>query len=465
MEAKANKTESIFSLPLLSENLVDQHAYHECPWEPVIRTDFLKLIYCGTLLSFPRSKVRSFWAKHPLSLGHKSFSDTELLNFFWNSSSNVPISYISEVLGDLEFALSSSNISADLFLRRLYDHVGSGSFLPTKKLLSISKHLIESFVRSIDLRTHLLRNLHEVNRYFAPDTPHSLNSLKEMDGLIRAVMILIPDRLFRNRYPGLDPFTWIVSTVKNAPANLGLEPFERVSMLSDNRHIDEILANGEDLQLIDSCFLINGEEYGQITSFTDFCKRNAIKPGHFGFETCSVLEITRDYICPVRKRTVLHKGCCYGAPVYFYSVSYKKSHQKKGFLQKAIENTQKEKQSWVELERMHQEAIKTEELCFVFDKKEQAISVNHKYLVKGIPARILSRMISQFVDGSRSAFSYSEFLHDREVITEPSNPNLAIRFSRIVSILDKKLPQFSLIKAGRGKLAVKTHCAIKFVER
>lgn len=470
---KSASVENSLTPPPISQSLIRDHLKgptHSTnrEWEPSVSSIFLKVLYAGTLLEFSPEQLRNFWNKHPLNFGSRTYRGQELLRFIWTSNTTLPLSYISEVASSLETEIVDHGKSIETFLHNILPRLNSGCLIPPSKIMLVSKQHLEGFIRSGDRLTYLLRCLQDVSRHFAPDTPHCLFSTVTANGYTRSTMLLIPDRLFRNRYPGLDPLIWIASMVKTAPVSLGLKAFDSVQILSDNRHIDEILIGSETAEMDGDRLILNNEVYGRIVSFGDFCARHSLNLTQLGFNDCPVLEVSRDYYCHRRNRTVLHAGCIYGGPVYLYTLGHSRTtSREKNFLLSLIENSLREKQLWRFLDRKHQEILRPEDagLSFTFDSDEQTLSVNRKHLLRGVPARILSSMLRQYVEDNRSQFTYGDFLQDREVITEPSNPNLAIRFNRISSTLSRKTPQMCLKKEGRGRLRLRTSCRIFYSKR
>ncbi|MFP4013490.1 MAG: hypothetical protein ACLFVQ_05340 [Chitinispirillaceae bacterium] len=437
-------------------------------WEPSLNSVFLKVLYSGTLLEFSPERLHCFWSKHPLTFGGRTYRGQELLEFIWTNNTTLPLSYISEVVHSLETEVTGFGSSIDNFLEGILSRLNTGCFIPSSKIMQVSKQFFEGFIRSGDQHTYLLRCLQDVSRHFAPDTPHCLLNTQKVNGHTISTVLLIPDRLFQNRYPGLDPYVWVARMIKAAPVSLGLSPFESVRNLSDNRRIHEILINGEKAEMEGNQFTLNNEVYGRVVTFGDFCARHSLKLSHLGFDDCHVLEVDRDYYCLRRKRTVLHAGCIYGGPVYLYTVSHpRNASRQKGFLVKLIENSRKEKQLWRFLNTKHKELLREERvgLSFLFDSDEQTLSVNRKHLLRGVPARILSSMLRQYVEENCSQFTYGDFLRDREIVTEPTNPNLAIRFNRIATTLSRKAPQICLAKEGRGRLRLRMSCRVSYSER
>lgn len=164
---------------------------------------------------------------------------------------------------------------------------------------------------------------------------------------------------------------------------------------------------------------------------------------------------------------MLHAGCVYGAPVCFYSIKYTRHDDSPvNSLGILIENISREKEVWRTVERKHRQLLESEKkLNFVYDAEEQTLSLGHKHLLRGVPARILFTMLLEFAEDRRTLFTYGEFQKDPSIVPEPTTPNLAIRFNRIASTLKRKVPQLNLVKDGRGRLRLRTSSSVSIIQR
>jgi hypothetical protein len=66
-------------------------------------------------------------------------------------------------------------------------------------------------------------------------------------------------------------------------------------------------------------------------------------------------------------------------------------------------------------------------LCFVFHHQDETISCNGEHLLRGVPAKILQKVLMAHTLTGRSSFENREFRRDPDLGLDPLNPNLESR--------------------------------------
>lgn len=94
-------------------------------------------------------------------------------------------------------------------------------------------------------------------------------------------------------------------------------------------------------------------------------------------------------------------------------------------------------------------------LSFKFHSEDESISCNHRYLTKGVPALILRHILAAYSAEGRSYFEYREFKRDRSLFPTPKATNFEVRFRRLISLLDERVPDVILESAGPGRFHVR----------
>lgn len=94
-------------------------------------------------------------------------------------------------------------------------------------------------------------------------------------------------------------------------------------------------------------------------------------------------------------------------------------------------------------------------LSFEFHPEDESISCNHRYLTRGVPALILKHILVVYSAEGRSYFEFREFKRDRSLFPTPKATNFEVRFRRLISLLDERIPQMILESAGPGRFHVR----------
>jgi hypothetical protein len=241
-----------------------------------------------------------------------------------------------------------------------------------------------------------------------------------------------------------------------APVMFGMPPFEEFGMIADTRHPESVIweksivatrENGE--------LLLNGLPFGTSVSFHGFCKAMDIDLSKYHVPDMEVDLLETDYLCPMRKRIVLHKGCVYGAPVFLNWVSHRKMNiQGKGLLDYFISDLAREEDLQNdELEKRHIALLAhvAGRAKFHYHPSDESMTLNDAHFTKGIPAKILKFLLETYLNDGKSEFEYRELKRLFEISLGQKNSNFEVRFYRLVEKLDNEPIGLRLEKTGRGK--------------
>ncbi len=421
---------------------------------PRVRSEVLKSLYVAMLLHFPLEWVVEFWSQHPYPCDEGNAEGSRLFECLWTEKKLLPIAYVTSVFNSLEpFLVARQRCVLD-FLEFYYVGINSGIFIPAKFALGILNPFLGRFFSSRDLRYYLLSLSHHIASKVFPGlklSTVSVDSHPDWRQVIRAVDVRLTE--FPNS-PILDLHLYYGESLKHYPLVLSLPSFEDVSALADCRLPQQIAPEVQ----------IKGRE----VEFHAFCLEAGLDPVKVGWPNTRVWLAEEDYLCPLRQRTVLRRGCVYGAPVFLLKLRFLKNIQRppnflKNFVASVLDS---EESPQIKAEKLHRKLIRETDrnLDVVFHSQDIRITVNGRHLVSSAPARILERLIKEHLATGRSEFQHLEFIHDESVISHQSNPNFIIRLNRLEKTLAKKCPDIKIAKSGRGLISFKCRRKMTFRE-
>ncbi|NLD91384.1 MAG: hypothetical protein GX639_01820, partial [Fibrobacter sp.] len=262
----------------------------------------------------------------------------------------------------------------------------------------------------------------------------------------------------------------MIPKIKYAPLCINYPPFDNVSIVADCRSVGEILAD-KSVHEENGLLYVNSSVVGHVVDFglflanldVDIHKIDNVEK----IIPCNVIEVITPYFCEKRNREVLHAGCVYGAPFTLFSIMYK-------IIEKNTQTTLSyffRKSSsphpavWNRIKAKHRKFIRclNTNYEFVYKADCDAIYCNDKLLVRNIPAKILKKVLLLYIDDVKT-FERKVLLDDQEIVYDRSNPGLEIRMQRLLVVLERLCPLFTIKRLERGVFKIESQCPVGFTE-
>jgi hypothetical protein len=411
----------------------------------LIRPGILKLIHQFLLINYQIEDVWQFWNNHLPGSGNsqrntrRAFFNTILL-----SNKGLPIDYVMNVLTAVESFLVNREESSSDFARKLFwnmANAGHGNF--AKTVYFWRSTLRKNGVGNVDLRHKIFQSSNRTCRFICRNFHFEIVKESNDRGIFNAVF-LFALKTHRGLFsPSFDCAQWVGARVKTLPLMFGLPEYDQVQIISDVRELHEIVPEGTPVTVENSYSSILGVK-GEKKSFREFVNRMGLSKLHDSFKAIQteVMEVLEDYYCPTRKRIVLHKGCVYGAPVYLFKITYAESKPQNPWdaLAHIIKTSAKEKELEIRINVLHEKFLmQGGPLCtFLYDKQSNCLFLNGRLLSRNIPAKILSKIIRQYLLDGTTEFERRWLLSDPDIVRDRTNPNLERRIRLVLAAFEHK---------------------------
>ncbi len=387
-----------------------------------------------------------------MRLPSRTLSGSDLFKHLWEDTEGVPLTYILEVLQDLEpFLLSKQSDPAEFF-RFLALDFNRGSFFSAKFLLLLLHPVLENFFSSRDPRLELMNAMPLIFKKAFPDLDFSIVSRSE-EGDFRLVSICIRFPIPPSACGKLDMEGLVDIGLRYLPRFFGMPEFEKAEVLCSVLHPSFII-EGEYPGTDETGIFHRGNIKGGFRSFADLCESWGIKEILRESDRLQVPVISEDYHCPLRKRVALSRGVAYAAPVTLVRFRFQKNLPRpKIFLQNFIASAVENRDVYLEeAGKKHREMLDSlsEKMQIHYDVATRRLFVNGRLVAKSLPGAILAKILDQCLKEQRFEFEYREFVLDPNLGLNPLNPNFVLRLNRLSATLRKKCPEMGIETVRRG---------------
>ena len=434
----------------------------------------LRALHSGLLLVGGTEMAREFWVGHPLELPEQILTGAELHQHIWDEQGLSPLEYQLRVVESVEAFCLHREIDFLPFLERHVFGLGSGTFLTPKGTLSLVGKFLIQLTRSRDVRRTVLELLEPSNRMISPKTIARLAKVEETNGRFLAWVLQIQDTSFQGRFPGYDAESWLGMQLRHSPNRMGVASFDEVECLCQARTVQDILeAIPRGYRLSDQALRMGTADMPPVRKigFFEWCWGKGISPEDVREVPDHEVELVEEnVICPIRRRMVIRGGSILGSKCYLMRVKWGgiPSIPVESGLARLIRDVMGE-DGPSEMDRasaLHEQLIQQfrQRLQFVYHKQDETISCNGEHLLRGVPAKILHKVLMSHTVTGRTIFEHREFRRDPDLHLDPVNPNLESRIRILSERLEERLQGIRILKNGRGRFELETAQVIEFSE-
>jgi hypothetical protein len=434
----------------------------------------LRALHSGLLLVGGTEMAREFWVGHPLELPEQILTGAELHQHIWDEQGLSPLEYHLRVVESVEAFCLHREIDFIPFLEKNVFGLHSGTFLSPKGTLSLVGKFLIQLTRSRDVRRTVLELLEPSNRMISPKTVARLARVDEVQGRFVAWVLQLQDFSFQDRFPGYDADSWLGMQLRHSPNRIGVASFDEAECWCQVRSTQEVFeAVPRGYRLMDPALRVGAAEMPMVRKigFFEWCRSMAISPEDVHEVPDHEVELVeQDVVCPIRKRMVIRGGSILKSKCYLMRVKWGgiPSTPVESGLARLIRDVMGE-EGPSEMDRasaLHEQLIQQfrQRLQFVYHKQDETISCNGEHLLRGVPAKILHKVLMSHTVTGRTVFEHREFRRDPDLHLDPVNPNLESRIRILSERLEERLQGIRILKNGRGRFELETDLVIEFSE-
>lgn len=434
----------------------------------------LRSLHGALLLTGGPDLAREFWLGHPLENCGIPLTGAELFEYVWEEQSTTPLDYQLRVLDSVEAFCLHRGLDFVPFVRERAFQLHGGTALSPRGALVLAGRVLLQLVRTRDLHRTILELLDDTLGLVAPSLlTRLLHHVKTEHGN-EAWLLQVHDRDFTGRYPGYDAEIWLGLQLEQSPRFLGGAPFEQVECVCEVRGISQVLdavprglhpVRGEDGWSVD------GRTVSRTVSFRDWLGRQGLdSEGIRDVPDHAVQEVLENVECPARHRTVLRRGAVYGALCYILRLRWPRHSS--GPVETGLARLIQDAMSGDEdplletVAERHAELLRqfSQKLSFIFHRQDATMSCNGEHLLRGVPAKILQKVLMAYTLNGRTVFEHREFRRDPDLGLDPLNPNLESRIRILSDRLEDRLDGIRIAKEEKGRFRLEAKSLVEFAE-
>jgi hypothetical protein len=273
---------------------------------------------------------------------------------------------------------------------------------------------------------------------------------------------------------------WLLLPLFRAfPRAFALPEFEVVQAVADPRRVDAILADDPGVRFAHGGLDVGGMRLGESVPVRDHFREAGI-PAPEGWEMdADACQVRADYYCPRRRRILLQAGCVYGAPGLVFHAGFRALDGRDAnplapLIRAVVEGGRdSDGQAGPEaaaaltgsaaLLREDAPAYRAPHR-FVYHQADDSISCDGRHLTKNVPARILRRLVRDYVQSGRREFEFRTFKRDAEIVTNRKRPNFEVRLRRVQEVVSGVPCGLILHRPRPGLLELEASGPIEYAE-
>jgi hypothetical protein len=435
----------------------------------------IRLVHAALLLQGGIAMAREFWSGHPLETRDEPLVGASLHAHVWKEDSRYPLEWVLRVLGSLESFCLRYGLDYLEFLEQRVLGLNGGSLLSPRASLRFAGRFLGSLLHSPDIRLTTLRLLDEASKS-APAGGLVAKLLRHERSGDRLTAWIRLDAA--SSTPGLaesDICFWVATALAQAPRRWGAERFEEVETLADMRSIEGVISATQQVGAPTSSsrgWRHRGKQLSSSVPLRDWLVEEGLAADLPDAPDGLVVQrIEEDWICPQRGRLVLRRGSVLGAPWGLFRIRWSLDDTSPivdALSRLFLEATDDEEShpSWSVAHGLHADLLESDRhrLRFVYHTTDETISCNGSHLLRGVPAKILQKVLLAHTVTGRTIFEHREFRRDPDLNLDPANPNLESRLRLLAQRLEERLPALRLAKAGRGRFQMESSIQIEYTE-
>ncbi|NLL14092.1 MAG: hypothetical protein GX267_11870 [Fibrobacter sp.] len=432
----------------------------------------LKYIYCGTIKELSLEGAFPFWIHVYNTHFKEKISVKQFFDALWSGTIEPPFYTVFSILNQLEFYLIEHRVDPVQFVQNALPSLSNGLIISSERVLLLSNSYLADFFDSKDLHGTILKvfsNL-ALSSEIQRETCHRLlhHKIEGDHGIAIMIYHFFGQPPDSQRFPAYDFELWTGSQIQSVVSFFNIPAFDELNMLADYRLISEITPDCE-IDFKNGQLFLDGQYYAKEVRLYQKLAEYQTELLEAGIPDCTVLLAEKNYYCPLRKRTVIHEGCVYGAPLFLYQLIYNhKFERPANFLSLVISALQEQRsERWQLLKEKHDLLVlkALRKLEVVYDCQNESISINGVHFISGVPAKILKKLLSMYCRTKRVEFQYREFTKDPFIVNDPLNPNFVVRLNRLTKALENGYPELQIQRIAPGRLRLEVSCPIKYYEK